>query len=172
MIYSPGVTSQSVDVLIVDDSGVPVTLLTSSDFPEVTWSRAGANGDNVLSLSDLPLITSPWDGTTDCGLIERGNGVYRLDLPNTVFAAAGKVRFRAEETDKHLILEIIEVSLAFGLMEADQYTDTGVNPWAVVYMVRGSGGIGVGTELLRRRLYSVAGAPLTSADTIVGQAKQ
>ena len=55
------------------------------------------------------------------------------------------------------------------LLQADLYVDTSVTPWDLVYMVKGSGGIGVGTELLRQNIKNTAGSNLTSTDTVVGQ---
>lgn len=57
------------------------------------------------------------------------------------------------------------------LLRADHYIDTGTAPWALVYMQEGTGGIGVGVELFRKRLASVTGTNLVSTDTVVGQAK-
>lgn len=57
------------------------------------------------------------------------------------------------------------------LLRADHYIDTGTTPWALVYMQEGTGGIGVGVELFRKRLASVTGTNLVSTDTVVGQAK-
>ena len=57
------------------------------------------------------------------------------------------------------------------LLRADHYIDNSTTPWALVYMQEGTGGIGVGVELFRKQLKSVAGSNLTSTDTVVGQAK-
>lgn len=107
MIYPPGATSQSIDVLIVDDVGIPVTGLIASTFPAVLYSIAGANADVALgSLSDLSTITTAW---TAKGVKERAGGRYRLDLPDAVFTAAGKVTLWAEASGKRLLLDPIEV---------------------------------------------------------------
>lgn len=55
------------------------------------------------------------------------------------------------------------------LLEADRYIDTTVTPWALVLTRRGSGGPGVGEELLRQRLFTETGANVTSIDTFVGR---
>lgn len=60
--------------------------------------------------------------------------------------------------------------LLLQLLDADLYVDTSTTPWAMVYMRKGTGGIGIGTELLRQSLKSTAGVNLTSTDTVVGQA--
>lgn len=169
MIYSIGVISQTIDVFIGDDVGLPVLNLTHLTFPAVKYSKAGPNADVSLPLVNLAAITTPWAAG---GVKERGEGVYRLDLPDAVFSVEAKVTVRGDETDKHLIAAPIEVSILPSLLEADLYIDTTVTPWAEVHMLKGTGGIGVGTELLRRRLYSTGGSSLTSTETVVGQAKQ
>lgn len=106
MIYAPGVTSQSIDVGVYDDSGLPVTGLVAATFPPVTYSRAGANADASVSLSDLAALTTAWSSG---GLKERGGGVYRLDLPDAAFASAGLVTVRGDATGKHLVAPRLEV---------------------------------------------------------------
>ena len=108
MSFQTGATSQSIDVRIYDDSGLPVPGLVAASFPALTWSRAGANADVAFpALSDLALITSAW---VSGGVKERGGGVYRLDCPDAIFAVEGSVRLRGEETGKHLISELLESS--------------------------------------------------------------
>jgi hypothetical protein len=65
-----------------------------------------------------------------------------------------------------------QVEWLLRLLDADLYVDTTVTPWAIVYMVRNSGGIGVGTELHRKKLTDTAGANLVANTTIVGNAHQ
>lgn len=65
-----------------------------------------------------------------------------------------------------------QVEWLLRLIDADLYVDTTVTPWAIVYMVRNSGGIGVGTELHRKKLTDVTGTNLTATTTVVGQAHQ
>lgn len=169
MIFPIGATSQSIDVAIIDDTGLPVTGLTNLTFPTVKYSKAGPNADVALVLVSLALITTPW---TSSGVKERGEGVYRLDLPDAIFSVGAKVVLRAESSNKRLICPPIEVSSILSLLEADLYIDTSVTPWAEVHMLKGTGGIGVGVELLRRRLYNTSGGSLISTNTVVGQAKQ
>ena len=169
MIYPIGSTSQSMDVVIVNDQGIPVTGLDHTTFPTVKYSKAGPNADVTITLVALAALTTVW---TSGGVKERGEGVYRLDLPDALFSSQAKVLLRGETTDKRLIAHPIDVSKMFSLIEADLYIDTSVTPWAEVHMLKGTGGIGVGTELLRRRLFNTSAANLTSVDTVVGQAKQ
>ena len=107
MSYPVGSTSQSLDVQVTDDQGLPVTGLVASTFPTLTYSRAGANADVAFpALSDLAAITDPFVAG---GLKERGEGVYRLDVPNAIFAAAGTVRVRAEQANKRLLYSLLTV---------------------------------------------------------------
>jgi hypothetical protein len=105
LLAATGVTSQSVDVGVYDDAGLPVTGLVANTFPTVKYSRAGANADVTVTLSNLATITTAW---ADGGLKERGEGVYRLDLPNAVFSVAGVVTLRAEASGKHMTRVVIQ----------------------------------------------------------------
>lgn len=106
--YAPGSTSVSEDIQIVDDSGLPVTGLVAATFPTLTYSRAGANADVAFpALSDLAAITTAWAAG---GVKERGNGVYRLDLPDGIFTSAGVVKVRGEATGKHVLVPWIQVA--------------------------------------------------------------
>lgn len=95
--------------MIVDDNGLPVTLLVAATFPTLTYSLAGANADVAFpALSDLATLTTAWAAG---GVKERGNGVYRLDLPDGVFTTAGEVKVRGEATGKHVIAPWIDVAV-------------------------------------------------------------
>lgn len=106
MNYPVGAASVSIDVRVVDDAGLPAAGLLAASFPPLFYSLAGAHADATFSLSDLAAVTSPWAAG---GVKERGGGVYRLDLPDAVFTAAGKVTLRAEASGKRLIFPAIEV---------------------------------------------------------------
>jgi hypothetical protein len=109
MIYNTGVTSQSCDIQIVDDTGLPVLGLVAATFPSLTYSLAGANADvSFPALSDLATITTAYSSG---GVKERGNGYYRLDLPNGVFTSAGIVTVRGEASGKHALLPKIDVGV-------------------------------------------------------------
>lgn len=107
MIFAPGDTSKSLDVVVVDDAGLPVTGLLAATFPVVKYSLAGPNADAVIALADLATFATAW---TSGGVKERGEGVYRLDLPNAAIATAGSVRVRGEATNKRVICEAITVA--------------------------------------------------------------
>jgi hypothetical protein len=101
-------TSQSIDIRIVDDSGLPVTGLVAATLPTLTYNKAGANADVTITPVDLATLATAW---TSSGVKERGDGVYRLDLPNAVFTAATRVTLRGETTDKRVICPVIEVGM-------------------------------------------------------------
>lgn len=107
MQFAMGQTSQSIDVTIVDDAGLPVTGLVAATFPTLTYSRAGANADvSFPGLTDLTTITTAWAAG---GVKERSGGRYRLDIPNAICATIGKVTIVGEDTDKRVIVPLIEV---------------------------------------------------------------
>jgi hypothetical protein len=55
------------------------------------------------------------------------------------------------------------------LLNADKFIDKNVTPWALVYIAKGTGAIGVGTELLRQEIFDVDGGNLTATTTIPGR---
>lgn len=57
------------------------------------------------------------------------------------------------------------------LLKADAYVDTTTDPWELVLVSHPATGTG-GTELMRKQLYSVTGEPITSTNTVIGQAIQ
>ena len=96
---SVGATDVSIDIGIVDDTGLPVTGLVASTFPTIKYSK-GTGADATLSLSDLTALT---DAHADGGVKERGEGVYRLDLPDAVASTLAVTTIRGEATDKRVI---------------------------------------------------------------------
>lgn len=62
-----------------------------------------------------------------------------------------------------------EVAAIKKLVEADVLVDTGESPWELVWIERGTGGIGVGTELMRKAVKTTAGNGITDTATVVGQ---
>ncbi len=111
MIYPPGATSISVDVLWLDDYGAAVLGKVASDFPVVKWSSGSNSADTTIAITDLAAITTahPNDNTAG-GVKEREGGFYRLDLPNNMLTSAGIKRLTfAETTNKRIIAPVIEV---------------------------------------------------------------
>ena len=107
MIFAKGATSQSVDVAVYDNAGLPVTGLVAATFPTVKYSLAGGNADATISLSDLASLGASYSSG---GLYERGEGAYRLDLPNAALATAGHVTLRGEAANKRLVCPVIDVT--------------------------------------------------------------
>jgi hypothetical protein len=109
MIFPLNSVNVSLDVQIVDDNGLPVTGLAAASFPALTYSLGGPNADVSIALSDLAAITSPYSSG---GVKERGQGIYRLDVPNAAFASAGDVTIRGEATNKRLLIPKLEIQAA------------------------------------------------------------
>lgn len=121
MIYPIGSTSQSVDVTFVDDSGLPLTGKVAVDFPALSYSLAGPNADVAFpALSNLALITSAWAAG---GIKERGNGVYRVDVPDALFLSGGQVTIRGEAVGKHILTSRISVGLVAPVEVAGRPSD-------------------------------------------------
>jgi hypothetical protein len=106
MNFPTGTISQSLDVQIVDDSGLPVTGLVAATFPATSWSLAGNTAATAITLSDLALITTAY---TSGGVKERSGGYYRLDLPNAALANAGVVTLIGEASGKRLVHPRVQV---------------------------------------------------------------
>lgn len=107
MLFAPGVTSKSVRVQIVDDSGLAVTGLVAATFPTLTYWVAGANAAVAFpTLTDLAALTTAFSAG---GVKEISGGYYRLDVPDAAWSAAGKVGIIGEATGKHVLCEVIDV---------------------------------------------------------------
>lgn len=93
---------------------------------------------------------SDYTGSTKTVTLKRDPGVFTMAVGDTV-----------------TIVPIAQY--VSQLAEADIYVDTTVTPWALVWMLAGSGGIGVGTELLRKQVKDTGGTNITATSSIVGQ---
>ena len=144
LIYPASSTSISVDIQIVDDTGLPVTGLVAATFPTLTYSLAGANSTvSFPSLSDLAALTTAYHSG---GVKERSGGYYRLDLPNGVFTTAGKVRLEGEASGKHVLFPWIDVgaqaNLAAAAIDTTTFTPAALASIGMNYLsVTGSGTI-------------------------------
>lgn len=65
-----------------------------------------------------------------------------------------------------------DVTIIKKIVQGDHYIDIASTPWALVTMEAGTGGIGVGTELLRKKLKDINGADVTDTATVLGQDHQ
>jgi hypothetical protein len=106
MIVAPGTTALSIDVQIVDDTGLAVTGLVASTFPSVSYSTGTNAAATSVTLSDISAITTAF---TSGGIKERSGGWYRLDMPNAAISAAGRVTIIADASGKHLIAPFLDV---------------------------------------------------------------
>ena len=93
-------------------------------------------------------------------------------------AALGLSKFAAIEADTQDLQTQVGVAgaglTAIGdarlkLLEADQVIDTGSDPWQLVWIEKGTGGLGVGVELLRKDIKDTDGNPVTSTTVVPGQ---
>lgn len=154
--FAPGATSKSIDIKVYDDDGLPVTGLVAATMPTVKYSLAGANADATISLTDLATIGTAWSSG---GLKERGEGVYRLDLPNAALTTAGIVTVRGEATGKRVVCEPIEVIAAAPTAAAiAAEVATGYPANFAALSINAFGQVTVGG-------YAIGEAPLTAAET-------
>lgn len=130
-------------------------------------SGTGAGQSAIITgyvgATNVATIDGTWAVTPDA------TSLYVIMI-GAVSVLAASQSFYAPATVAALATVATNVSNCLALVQADEYTDTGVNPWARVLMVRGSGGIGVGTELLRQKLYDSAGAAITDTTTVIAGA--
>lgn len=143
------------NVTWTDAKAVFVDAAISTRLAASSYTAPDNTGIAAIQAKTDNLPSDPADQSILVGLID--------DLPTNAELAT------ALGTSDDATLAAVEVLRK--LLRADHYIDTGTTPWALVYMEEGTGGIGVGVELFRKRLASVAGANLTSTDTVVGQAK-
>lgn len=83
-------------------------------------------------------------------------------------AAVGDIptaaQVRAEIDSNSTVLAFIK-----NVEEGDHYIDKSGSPWQFVITVKGTGGPGVGTELIRKDINDVDGTALAATTTVVGQ---
>ncbi|MBK8916464.1 MAG: hypothetical protein IPM64_18005 [Phycisphaerales bacterium] len=89
-------------------------------------------------------------------------------LPNAAADAAGGLPI-SDAGGLDLDALNTAVLAAKKLVEADVVVDTGQTPWELVWIERGTGALGVGTELMRKAVKTTAGANITDTATVVGQ---
>lgn len=107
-----GAVDISLDVQIVDDSGLGVTELLAATFPDVYISKGTGADIGPIVLSDLASLTS---AHSDGGVKERGGGYYRLDAPDSLGSTiCPKVTIRGEVSGKHLIASPVQVVATAG----------------------------------------------------------
>lgn len=108
MIVKPGTTDLSIVILVVDDDGVVVNDLEADAFPKSgTLPYTTVTASNDIPLHDLSTLA---DAHSDGGVFGIGGGRYRVDLPDSLLASAGKVEIFGEDADLHIIAEPIQVA--------------------------------------------------------------
>ena len=68
--------------------------------------------------------------------------------------------------------DLVDVSALADLLkflEADIFIDSTTTPWEVVYIEKGTGIVGAGTELLRKKMKEIDGSNITESTKVVGQ---
>ena len=65
-----------------------------------------------------------------------------------------------------ILLDTIQIEK---IAEADTFIDTTQTPWELVFIERGTGVIGVGTELFRKTIKDTAGGNITATTAVPGQ---
>jgi hypothetical protein len=118
VIITPGSTSQSITIQIVDDSGLAVVSLVAATFPTTYYERV-AEALQAISLSDLSLLTS---GYSSGGVKEVGSGYYRLDVPDAAFATSSRVRIIGEATGKHILYPVITCAKLASTLGSTDYS--------------------------------------------------
>jgi hypothetical protein len=172
MNITPGATSQSLTVQIVDDTGLPVTGLVAATFPSTYYERVAESAVEITPLTDLAAINSAYSSG---GVKEVNGGRYRIDVPDAAFATASKVTIIGEATDKRILHPVINVAktaatIAAGDLATDSITAAAVKADAATKIATAFanlawiGNISAGT-FGRLILVSAAGVETTATGT-------
>ena len=144
-------------------AGVTVGLINRSDGSAVTTGTPTAyvtkDGGAQAAIADV--------------LVHKGNGQWAFDLSDQEMDAGlvGIVVTHPDAIPVHftLVTTLWNANDVYKLLEADKRIDVGTSPWQLVHIERGTGTIGVGTELLRQDLADVSGAGVEDTETVIGQ---
>ncbi len=154
--------------MIAKASGSPITSGT------VNWyckAKSGTNSGKWWKQSDgtwagsetANAMTHDADGHWYVDHVNTGVGAFALD--NVQF-----LEYAKESGDLHVpVGRSLHTGDIEKFMLADQYVDTGVTPWQLVIIQKGTGTLHVGTEILRQTLKTPTGADVTSVDDVIGQ---
>lgn len=154
-----------------DTSGTTtlLTRITGAVAPQTgdAYARIGAAGAGLTAIGDARLAYLTGDSYTRLGAAGAGLtalGDTRLGYLTgdayTRIGAAGAGLTAIGDTRIQSLLDI---------EQADLWIDTGVTPWAVVWIKKNTGTLGVGTELKRKRLLTTAAGNVTDTTTFIGR---
>jgi hypothetical protein len=143
----------------------PVRAANLDNLDATISSRLASSAYTAPDNSSITQIESVLDGITSLAAWLRA--LIRADAADPTAKAEINVGGGTFDEAKHSLERV--ASLA-ELLEADRYIDTTVTPWAMVLTRKGSGGPGVGVELLRQELFTETGAGITSISNFVGRA--
>jgi hypothetical protein len=165
-------------------SGLVTTpdLIISTIADNESTATAYATADsNVETIDTLGTDAAPSAGKCRFGEVDPTNhpGLYEIQLDDARYAVAGARSLivsvlgaaDAAPVDAEIQLAGADLDAINDLLEADRVIDTGVSPWALVLIKKGTGALGDegAVELLRQGLHDVSGAAVTNANTILGQ---
>jgi hypothetical protein len=135
--------------------------------PDIITAKVTGDGGDAEERADSPHTLS--DSLCDKKYIKTS---VAAEVGDTVqyfhggdLIGAGKVQLLSET------LSTIGVQLD-GItsdIEADLFIDSTTTPWELVYIEKGTGVIGVGTELLRKSMKEIDGSNITESTKVVGQ---
>ena len=195
-VYQVNPTLAAGDVKVSIDGGteaniatLPVVTPAGSKRVKVTLSAAEMNGDNIqVTFSDAS--GSEWCDVTvhiqtaarQLDDLARESG-GKLETVETLASGASgfaalKGQTAAIEADTQDLQTQVGASgagltaigdLRMKLLEADQVVDTGTDPWQLVWIEKGTGGLGVGVELMRKDIRDTAGTGITSTMVVPGR---
>ena len=138
------------------------TAVAASAVASVTGNVGGnVNGNVVGSVASVtaPVTAGTVSDKTGFSLASGGLDLTQLHLD---WANGGRL-------DLIVDAAAADALLARKLIEADKYVVKTGSPWQVVYMLKGSGAPGAGTELLRQDLFDVDGGDVAAVTTVIGQ---
>lgn len=157
------VVSQTGDSFaLIGTAGVGLTAVSDTSGTTTLLSRlTGTRATNLdrLDASVSSVAASVW--TTLTSSIST-SGSFGLKIKNWVLGTDNKALISTDAGNGGPL---------YDLLVADRYIDKTTDPtaWALVLFKKGTGLLGVGTELLRQPLYDVNGVALNSTTTVIGR---
>lgn len=156
-LFDVGVLSQSITMRIFDDAGLPVSGLNAAGLPPMKYLVEGANAPVTMVPTDLASAVAAY---TARGVWSHGDGAYRFDLPDAVFAAAGRVMIIGEASGKRVQVDPIQVGAPVNVLRLNGTAQTGRDIGANVLL---SPGTGAGQVLLNSGVVTTSDALAVAA---------